>query len=488
MKNLNQVQVEVLSMNRLLSNASFHLALDNYQRPYVWKEDKITQLLQDLETFAKPNVASHDYYMGTLLLHRNEEKERLYVIDGQQRLTSLFVLHNHLFNRLPENSAFEYRSALSIKNIQAANTLLNNSDLSKIPDNIFDRLLFTVITVELEDLAFTFFDTQNNRGVPLAATDLLKAFHLRAVNDTDAQKSEILQKHCARRWEVMQVRGEDGKKQNDFAPELFHHYLWRARNWTGQKVIERESHDDVLHTFQAQSVAGNEAARVPLYPGINNRLAGALTLQINDHFKLHLQELDLNNHAAKLPFSLRQPIHQGVGFFLYAEKYAAVLKELLHTDQPQGEVKAFREFYDSVVKELSHYLRELYLLATVMYFDQFGEEGLLRFALWLDHVLGAIRFEKSYIFKEAPIKYLKESDYNLLDVIAGSFRTEEVIAFLKNDKHVGEVYSGNTVTQIETGKGVQGRYKHALEAYYGRDDFTHKHGWITDNIIEERLI
>lgn len=488
MENLKQVEVEVLSMNQLLSNAIYPLALDNYQRPYVWTEEKVTQLLADLEAFAKPEVSAHDYYMGTLLLHRNDEKECLFVIDGQQRLTSLSVLHHHLFKKIPKKTAFEYRSALSVKNIQTASALLVNCDLSVIPDNIFDRLLFTVITVGREDLAFTFFDTQNNRGVPLGATDLLKAYHLRAVNyANDSQKTEMLQKHCARRWEVMQTRGEDGKKQSDFAPELFHRYLWRARNWTGQKVIERESHDDVLHTFQTRSVPVSDSERVPLYPGISNRLADALTLQTNDHFKLHLQELDLNNHAANLPFSLRQPIHQGVGFFLYAEKYAALLKELLHADELQGEVWAFRVFYDTVVTQLSHYLRELYLLAIVMYVDQFGEEGLLRFSLWLDHVLGAIRFEKSYIFKEAPIKYLKESDYNLLDVIAGAYRPDEVIGFLQRDIKSHAVYRSAEVTKIEVGKGVQGRYKAALLHYFAKTSLEHKEGWITDTFIKERL-
>lgn len=481
MENLKQVKVEVLSMNQLFTNAIYPLALDNYQRPYVWTEEKVEQLLEDFQAFLRPNVAAHDYFMGTLLLHRNDEKKRLFVIDGQQRLTSLCILYHHHFQLLPKNAAFEYRSALSVKNIQKAGKLIEARNLT-LPKNIFDRLLFTIITVECEDLAFTFFDTQNNRGVPLAATDLLKAFHLRALN-----KSETLQKHCARRWEVMQVHNDDDNIQGDFALELFHKYLWRARNWTGQKVIERESHEDVLHTFQVRSVPVDDISTIPLYPGTINRLAGALTLQTNNNFRLHLQEIDLNNHAAKLPFSLRQPIHQGIGFFLYAEKYAAMLKELLHTEEPQSEVKAFRVFYDTVVKELSHYLRELFLLAVVMYVDKFGEEGLLCFSLWLDHVLGAIRFSKSYIFKEAPIKYLKDSDYNLLDVIAGSYRPEEVVAFLQNDQQVNKVYSNDTMEKIEIGRTVQGRYKQALTTYYGREDFTHKNGWITADFIKERL-
>lgn len=42
------------------------------------------------------------------------------------------------------------------------------------------------------------------------------------------------------------------EKRDDFAPELFSRFLWRARNWRGQKRIERESHDGMLETFQQQ--------------------------------------------------------------------------------------------------------------------------------------------------------------------------------------------------------------------------------------------
>ena len=44
---LKQVDVQVLSFNALLASGA-KLALDNYQRPYVWTQEKIHQLLDDL--------------------------------------------------------------------------------------------------------------------------------------------------------------------------------------------------------------------------------------------------------------------------------------------------------------------------------------------------------------------------------------------------------------------------------------------------------
>jgi hypothetical protein len=93
-------------------------------------------------------------------------------------------------------------------------------------DDVCERICFTVIEVPSEDLAFTFFDTQNNRGVPLHATDLLKAFHLRAIAEPSR---ETLQTNCAKRWETLQRTQPILGLAGDFAPALFNAFLWRAR-------------------------------------------------------------------------------------------------------------------------------------------------------------------------------------------------------------------------------------------------------------------
>jgi hypothetical protein len=477
------VNVQVKSFSKL-QKLKYPLALDNYQRPYVWKDVKIHQLIDDLLEHQKQGKNRPDYYMGTLLLHRNDDEECYFVIDGQQRLTSLSVLYYVLKGSLlPENIEFSYRSAVSAENIQRAKTLFEKYAEDVIFKSVFSRLEFTVITVEREDLAFTFFDTQNNRGVPLKATDLLKAFHLRAINSEDSELDVQLQELCAKRWEHVQVKGEKGKqnRENDFAPELFHYYLWRARNWKGKRV-ERESHDDVIAAFQGQSVRSDAVNEVKLYPGTSNAFAGSLALLNNDDYRLFPRALEVSRHAAKLPFTLRQPVHQGIGFFLYAQKYASLINMLFHDDDPEAEVAAFRQFYFDVVSHLSQYLKELYKLAVLMYVDQFGWQQLLRFALHLDHVFGAIRLDKAYIFKEAPLKYLKEPPLNLLDVIAGAYRPEEVIGYLKADIWADSVYKSDKAAKVERGKGVQGKYLNVLLEYYDRDDLGDKLEWMDSKV------
>lgn len=73
-----------------------------YQRNYAWGEGEITQLIQDVLD-EMPNVTSRrsqkPYYIGTLVVfHRvNNGGHPVYeVIDGQQRLTTLFLLASYL--------------------------------------------------------------------------------------------------------------------------------------------------------------------------------------------------------------------------------------------------------------------------------------------------------------------------------------------------------------------------------------------------------
>jgi hypothetical protein len=327
-------------------------------------------------------------------------------------------------------------------------------------------------------MAFTFFDTQNNRGVKLNPTDLLKAYHLRAIGNAEYFNIQV---NCASRWEKLQSYNTLFGQKRDFAAELFHQFLWRARVWRGQRVIYREEDTDVLNEFQKSTLPNESPDTIPLYPNPNNTLGKKLSIRVNQGYTIQPANIESSNNSTHLPFTLRQPINDGLGFFLFSEKYADLVRWLLmDKDVKDCEINAFRNFYNQVWSNISLYLKELFVLSTVMYYDKFGSTKLLEFSLWLDHVLGAIRIEKQYIFKEAPLKFLKESDNNLLDVISQAFRPEEVIQFLKTINHTKDTYQNE---KIERGKGVQGVYKHNVLIYYGKTDFSHKAGWITDAFI-----
>jgi hypothetical protein len=434
--------------------------------------------LADYQGYSDPKPP---YYMGTILLHRNKNKQKHFIIDGQQRLTALCVLHQQLKMRLPEKCALTY-SPKSARRIRATAGVFRDHD-HRPNAEIFRLIVFTVICVERVDLAFTFFDTQNNRGVPLHATDLLKAYHLREVDGVPVERKEALQTLCARRWEGIQQGVPVMSHEQEFAPSLFTKFLWRARYWTGQRIVYGD-HDALMEEFQKQTwKSEGDHATIPLYRSRHNRLGTALTMTRDGYSEIHTNRISLSPKAEDLPFAIRQPIQMGIGFFLYADKYSALLRRLAVEPTESNEVRRFREVYENLMMANSLFLREIFLLASLMYADQFGDEKLWEFSLWLEYALGTIRLQKQQVRYEAAQNFFKQDSLNLLDVIASGFRPEQVILHLKGfytrlEDNAKDIIGKN----IKEGRHVQEVYKEAVLDYYGRmelNSLKEKEVWIT---------
>lgn len=67
--------------------------IPNYQRPYVWEKDQIIDLLDDIHIACEKDKES-DYFLGSLVLKETKNKDYIEydILDGQQRLTTLFLL------------------------------------------------------------------------------------------------------------------------------------------------------------------------------------------------------------------------------------------------------------------------------------------------------------------------------------------------------------------------------------------------------------
>ncbi|KAA6330648.1 hypothetical protein EZS27_020673 [termite gut metagenome] len=69
-----------------------------YQRLYAWEEEQIVQLLKDLYSSYQKNPLV-DYYIGNWVIYQRSDTTRYDIIDGQQRMTTLwlmgFVLKNY---------------------------------------------------------------------------------------------------------------------------------------------------------------------------------------------------------------------------------------------------------------------------------------------------------------------------------------------------------------------------------------------------------
>ena len=106
---MSRIDARSKSIRELLQGRRY--AIDEYQREYKWDEKNIEELLDDLHAkFSsnyEPNHERHEveqydgYFLGSIILSRRQGKA--YIVDGQQRLTSLTLLLIYL-HHLQRNS------------------------------------------------------------------------------------------------------------------------------------------------------------------------------------------------------------------------------------------------------------------------------------------------------------------------------------------------------------------------------------------------
>lgn len=81
----------------------FYIVPD-YQREYVWKEKEVQRLLEDIDEQLDASN-NREYFIGMVLVAPSQQKNHYEVIDGQQRLTTFFLMLcalKHLFHGEPQ--------------------------------------------------------------------------------------------------------------------------------------------------------------------------------------------------------------------------------------------------------------------------------------------------------------------------------------------------------------------------------------------------
>lgn len=105
-----------------------------YQRNYAWDEDQIFELVKDV----RDSMANHPgspYYIGTLVTYKREE-ESYEVIDGQQRLTTLFLILKALGDRLGDDTLLLISNKLTYRSRENSARTLRT--LPALPED-YDR-------------------------------------------------------------------------------------------------------------------------------------------------------------------------------------------------------------------------------------------------------------------------------------------------------------------------------------------------------------
>lgn len=238
-------------------------SIDYYQREYKWQQKQLAELIDDLADrfFAsheagneRSAVADYGHYFLDSIIVSDKDGQK-FIIDGQQRLTTLTLLLIFLHHRLedaeqkgqvaelvfsqrygkrsfnldiPERAGCMdalYRGGEfaepdppeSIANILARYTELEDlfpdelagAALPFFVDWLVENVHLVEITAYSDEDAYTIFETMNDRGLSLTPADMLKGYLL--ANITDADKRT----RASRVWkERVQALAELGKDED----------------------------------------------------------------------------------------------------------------------------------------------------------------------------------------------------------------------------------------------------------------------------------
>lgn len=227
------------TVQQLLQSQSF--SIDEYQREYKWERENIDELLSDLQgkfsnaytpgDETKSVSAYNEYFLGSIIVSKRNGKN--YLIDGQQRVTSLTLLLICLYRvakektlpviqtiaplifsdnlgepkfnldipeRLPVIEALFKGEPFnpdgkdeSIQTMYARYRDIEDNDLidslgEALPHFIYwlmTRVGLIEIATDNDNYAYAIFETMNDRGKPLSPVDMLKAYLLAPIENTD---------------------------------------------------------------------------------------------------------------------------------------------------------------------------------------------------------------------------------------------------------------------------------------------------------------
>lgn len=226
----------------------FWFVIPEYQRPYVWQKDNIEELIEDLY-YAFEHKGENEYFLGSLVLKNinNENFNEYEVLDGQQRLTTFFMMiavlrdilddedykstlreliyqKENKLKKIPSRNRLTYyirdnvkdfiddfiikddgtkrkedllqyseKENISISNMANALLVIHNllSKKDKLDDFVvflLNKALFIYVSTDNTEDAFRLFTILNDRGIPLTSSDILKSTNIGQMDKDDLKR------------------------------------------------------------------------------------------------------------------------------------------------------------------------------------------------------------------------------------------------------------------------------------------------------------
>ena len=283
-----KLTVDQKTVKDLFVNKKSDFLIPDYQRPYAWSEEECQTLWDDLFDFAFPELdyekfsSDSEYYLGPIVTYKNDDN-KLEIIDGQQRLTTIMLLLRAFYTKFGNMQDEKSRSTrdviaqciwktdefgkpltdqLKIDSEVATDDdkegflnilksgIADKNDRSKyatnyrffqdkiaefldkfpswfsfLPVRILNNCILLPIDADNQDTALRIFSTLNDRGLPLSDADIFKAqfynfFKTQGKKDAFIAKWRELESLCSELFENTSANAMD---------ELFTRYMYFER-------------------------------------------------------------------------------------------------------------------------------------------------------------------------------------------------------------------------------------------------------------------
>ena len=435
------MKATICSAESILSKQNLRIA--PYQRPYRWTEKNITQLLKDIHESQLSNKSK--YRIGSIIFYSNTDKRVLEIVDGQQRITSILLVLRYIYDKRDKDSLKNLKllNELKFNHSESQENIINNTKVigQWLNDNKVDLISFAKylrvncefveICVDNLSEAFQMFDSQNGRGKELEPYNLLKAYHIRAM-EKDSSNTKI---YCDKRWENATLF----RNQNeiiDLLKQLFNEQLYRTRLWSRKETAFTFTKKK-LDEFKGFTLNKDNKVEYPYQNLLYYLAIKKYYKNCSNAIKIK-NRLKTNNDKNLNPFfNINQEIINGKIFFDYVETYIEMYK-ILFIDTSY--LKEFKDFfkrnclYENYTRVGDTYLRELYKSLIFILFDRFGEDGVLKFHKIFYRWVYKARLEKGKIYKEsvAQMPNQTEQSLNPFFLIANAKNLSDLYAINKN--------------------------------------------------------